>query len=260
MKILRSFWFGIAVLAALASCPSVRANDLASGFDSANKLYEEGRFADAAAAYDKLLASGDASTALYFNRGNAFFKQGQLGRAIASYLQAQRLSPRDADLRANLQLARTRARGGQFYQPDRWRGLFGKLTLNEWTMLLVLVFWLFFLLLAFLQWRPALKPVLHNYCLVTGAGVLLFGLCFAVALNLDYLTPSVVVIAGEVEVRNGPLEEAPSNFKVRDGAELTVLDRKEGWLQVADNAQRTGWLRRDEVLALEPAGSPKPGS
>ena len=89
---------------------------------------------------------------------------------------------------------------------------------------------------------------------------MLLGVCFAIALNQGYLTSSVVVIAGEAEVRNGPLDEAPSNFKVRDGIELTVLDQKEGWLEVVDAAQRTGWLRRDQVLAINPTDSTKPGS
>jgi tetratricopeptide (TPR) repeat protein len=259
MKTVRSSWFCVLLLAALFACFGARAEDLYSAFDSANQLYDSGKFAEAAAAYDKLLASGDASEALYFNRGNALFRLGQTGRAIASYLQARRLAPRDADLRANLQIARTRARGGQQYQVERWRSLFDRLTLNEWTALLVVAFWALFLLLALIQWRPALKPALRNSCLGAGTAVFLLGICFAVALNLDYLSSSVVVIAGEAEVRNGPLDEAPSNFKVRDGAELTVLDRKGGWLEVADAVQRTGWLRRDQILALDPTAPAKPG-
>jgi tetratricopeptide (TPR) repeat protein len=257
MKALRSYWFVGILLATLCSCRGLDAEELISGFDSANKLYEEGKFADAAAAYDKLLASGNVSEALYFNRGNAFFKQGQLGRAIASYLQAEQLSPRDTALKANLQLARSRARGGVPYQPEHWRALFGKLTLNEWTMLFVMVFWLFFLLLALTQWKRALKPVLRGSIMLSGAALPLFGVCFVVALEMDYFNSSVVVIAGEAEVRNGPLDEAPSNFKVRDGAELSVLDHKDGWLEVSDSVQRSGWVRRDQILIVGPASLAK---
>lgn len=259
MKIFRSFSFALLLVALLCSSFATHAEDLASGFDAANKLYEEGKFANAAAAYDKLLANGNASEALYFNRGNAFFKEGQLGRAIASYLQARRLAPRDQGLRANLDLARTRARGGVPYQTDRFRALFDDLTLNEWTALLVIAFWLFFLVLAFMQWRPDLKSSLRRLCFLFGAATIVLGICFIIAFNYDYLASSVVVIVGEAEVRNGPLEEAPSNFKVRDGAELTVLDHKEGWLQVLDSAQRIGWIRRDQTLSLDTAAA-KPGS
>jgi tetratricopeptide (TPR) repeat protein len=106
----------------------------AAAFDSANKLYEEGKFADAAAAYEKLAQSGETSAALYFNLGNAFFKSGQIGRAVAAYRTAQQITPRDPDLRANLQFARNQAQRPTL-SPDRWQRWLGRLTLNEWTVL-----------------------------------------------------------------------------------------------------------------------------
>jgi Flp pilus assembly protein TadD len=66
---------------------------------------------EAAAAYEQILTNGAVSPALYFNLGNAHFKAGQLGRAIAAYRQAERLTPRDPDVRANLQFARNRVQG-----------------------------------------------------------------------------------------------------------------------------------------------------
>src|SRR4051794_37318735 len=73
------------VLLLLLAVAPARAADLPTNFEQANKLYEEGKFAAAADAYNALVESGSASTAIYFNRGNAFFKLGQIGRAIASY-------------------------------------------------------------------------------------------------------------------------------------------------------------------------------
>ncbi len=230
---------------------NVRASDPAVAFEQANKYYEEGKYADAATAYNKLLAAGDASEALYFNRGNALFKMGQVGRAIASYRQAQQLSPRDPALRANLQFARTRARGGSPYQADRWRGWMTVLTVNEWTMLTASAVWLLFVLLALGQWRPELKRTLRSYVMATGVVVVVLGICFGVVLNNNFLTQSAVVVVGEAEVRNGPLDESPAIYKLRDGVELNVIDEKDGWLQVVDASNRAGWLRRDQVLVFE---------
>src|ERR1700743_1541911 len=179
MNLFRSFRFFILLGFCLGSVFAGRAADVPSNFDAANTLYNEGKFSDAATAYDKLLASGNCSEAIYFNRGNALLKQGQVGRAIASYLQAQQLAPHDPALRANLQVARVRARGGQPFQLDRWRSFFGKLSLNEWTVLAVIAFWLLFLLLAALQWRPTLKPALRSYCFAVGAVVVVLGICLA---------------------------------------------------------------------------------
>ena len=80
-------------------------------FDAANKLFAQSKFADAATAYEHIIAAGSVSSALYFNLGNAHFKAGQLGRAIAAYRQAEELSPRDPDVRANVQFARNQVQG-----------------------------------------------------------------------------------------------------------------------------------------------------
>jgi tetratricopeptide (TPR) repeat protein len=229
------------------------ADDSSSAFDAANKLYEQGKYPAAAAAYNKLLAEGNISEAVFFNRGNAEFKQGQLGRAIASYRQAQRIAPRDPALRANLQFARTRARGGSTYTSDRWRIWLGSLSLNEWTVLTSIAAWLVFIFLALGQWHPELKAKLRNYLTVSSLALVFLGICLAFIMNDEVFTTSAIVVAGEADVRNGPLDEAPSIFKVRDGIELTVTDKKDGWLQVTDAAQRTGWLRQDAVIIFDNA-------
>jgi tetratricopeptide (TPR) repeat protein len=245
------------ILAILLAALNLRAADLASGFESANKLYEEGNYAAAVSAYDKLLETGSASEALYFNRGNALFKLGQVGRAIASYRVAQRLAPRDPALRANLQFARTSVRGGSPYHRERWRIWLESLTLNEWTLLTAATVWLLFILLALHQWRPALRPALRKYFFPVCAAVLVLGACFGIVLNENCFTRSAIVITGEVDVRNGPLDESQSLYKVRDGIEVEVLDRQNNWLQVVDSAQRVGWLRRDQVLLFDPAAGSK---
>jgi len=250
---MRSFYFLAAVFVFAAATFGLRAGDAAADFEQANKSYEEGKFAEAAAAYDKLIAAGNISGAIYFNRGNALFKMGQVGRAIAAYRLAQRLSPRDPELRANLQFARTRARGGSAYQAERWRGWLDALTVNEWTVLTAAAVWLLFILLALGQWRPELSRVLRSYVVMAGLAVVALGVCFGIVLNNNFFTQSAIVVVGEAEVRNGPLDESQTVYKVRDGVELNVIDEKDGWLQVVDSADRAGWLRRDQVLIFEAA-------
>src|SRR5205823_6641015 len=81
----------------------LRADAAPAAFEAANRFYFEGKFSEAATTYGILEQSGQKSAALYFNWGNALFKSGQIGRAIAAYRRAEALTPRDPDLRANLQ-------------------------------------------------------------------------------------------------------------------------------------------------------------
>jgi cytochrome c-type biogenesis protein CcmH/NrfG len=73
---------------------------------AANQLHEAGQYEDATTAYEHLVNQGVAESTLFYNLGNAYFKQGEVGRAILNYDRAARLNPRDADIQANRELAR----------------------------------------------------------------------------------------------------------------------------------------------------------
>src|SRR5689334_7524861 len=130
MNILSRF-AGWLLFSAAVSFSAVAA-DTFPDFDAANRLYEQGKFPEAAAAYEKIAQSGPASAAVYFNLGNARFKSGEAGRAVAAYREAERLAPRDPEVRANLQFVRNQVQGPTLKPrfAERW---FGRLTVNEWT-------------------------------------------------------------------------------------------------------------------------------
>jgi tetratricopeptide (TPR) repeat protein len=87
---------------------------------AANKLVAAGHYAEAAQMYEQLIAQGAKDAALYYNLGNAALLLGDSGRAVAAFEQAAALAPRDADIRANLELARqqTRDRVNQVLAPE----------------------------------------------------------------------------------------------------------------------------------------------
>jgi len=233
----------------LCSWSVARADDVSTAFDQANKLYEQGRFTEAAAAYERMLQHRQASPALYFNLGNALFKAGQIGRAILNYRLAERLAPRDPDIRANLKFARNSVGAGA-PTPGWWQRWTSRLTINEWTLLTSGALWLWLGLLALGQWRPALRKSLSGYTATAGFCVALLALCLGLESYNRFAVESVIVAAREAVVRYGPWKESPNYFTVRDGMELTVLDSKGEWVQVSDNAKRIGWLRREQVLFL----------
>jgi len=231
---------------------SVTAADISAEFNAANKLYAEGKFAVAANTYKTILQSGAVSPALYFNYGNAEFKSGNLGRAIAAYHQAAQLAPRDAEVRANLEFARNQVQGPMLRE-SRWSrtaGWLGVLTLNEWTGLAVVAFWLMFALLAAAQIRPALKTALGGFIRGTVAVAVLAGACFGANAAIHFSRQTAVVVAQEATARSGPFDEAQSAFTAHDGAELAVLDHRDNWLQVTDGSGRIGWLPQKQVEVL----------
>jgi len=242
----------LAVLAAGMFTGRAATTDPTAEFSAANRLYAEGKFGDAAGAYQKILQTGAASPALYFNYANAEFKSGNFGRAIAAYRRATQLAPRDAEVRANLDFARNQVQGPTIRE-SRWSrsaGWLGTLTLNEWTELAAAAFWLLFALLVAMQIRPALKSTLRPLTLATLAATLLSGAGLAIDAAIHFSRPAAVVVAPDATARSGPFDEAQNAFTVHDGAELAVLDQRDNWLQVTDGSGRIGWLPRIQVEIL----------
>jgi len=63
-----------------------------------------GKFEQAVGLYEQLLESGFINGQLYYNLGNAYYRLGMPGKAIMYYRRAEELLPRDADIKANINL------------------------------------------------------------------------------------------------------------------------------------------------------------
>jgi tetratricopeptide (TPR) repeat protein len=237
------------ILAVVFLVGNIFAADVATDFTAANKLYAEGKFADAAKAYESMLQTGAQSPALLFNCGNAEFKAGNIGKAIVALQRAEWLAPRDAEIRANLGFVRNQVPGTTL-RASHWQSWLGTLTLNEWTWLAVLAFWLTFILLALKQLRPALAARLKNATWICLGLTIFSGAILGVQAAGHFSSATAVVIIAEATARSGPFEDAQSAFTAHNGAELSVLGEHDGWVQVADATGKSGWLSAKQVAVL----------
>ena len=222
----------------------------ASTFEAANRLYEQGAYSEAASAYQTLIQQGHESAAVYFNLGNAYFKSDKVGRAIANYRLAGCIAPRDPDITANLRFARNSRDDGLLPDEAFANRFSGIVTSNELTAFSALALWAWAALMIASRLRPAIHESIKRYMVAAGTLLILVLVGCAWMISARSLLPSAVAIAPEVVVRFGPLEESQSYYAVQDGAELTVVDRKDDWLQVKDAADRIGWIHRDQVIEV----------
>ncbi|MFT7538656.1 MAG: tetratricopeptide (TPR) repeat protein, partial [Lysobacterales bacterium] len=96
----RKTLFIVSILILMNASYSVAA-EVEDFFVLANDAYRQGDYAQAIKGYTEITNEGFESSSVYFNLGNAYTKDDNLGRAILSYERALWIDPRDADINAN---------------------------------------------------------------------------------------------------------------------------------------------------------------
>lgn len=229
--------------------PSLQAENAAS-FDKANQLYQDGKFKEAAQAYQELAAASQPSPALFYNLGNSLFRSGQMGQAILSYERALRLAPRDADIRANL----AHVRGLLEYRVDdkrnwyvraaeEWLGYFR----SEEIFLLVMAVYLLFLLTAFfcLAYRRGMP---WGWWRKTLLAVFLVTLGVAGAKHYDAeVMKDAIVTAKQAEVRYGPSVTDQTAFRLGEGLKAYVVDTRRDWSRIVLVNHEGGWIKNSDI-------------
>ncbi len=245
MKLLRVFF-----LLTVVFIPGLFAE---AAFDEANKLYETGKYAEAAAAYNNLLNSGNKSAEVYYNLGNAYFKEKKTGLAILNYEKALKLSPRDADIKYNLEFA------GSFIKESAVEDTVTKLlnsfyyylTLNELCVMLALAF---FALMGLLIYRLFRKDELSYW--FTFSFSVIFGLIFVFSVLRIFEnenTRSAIVIEPSVEARAAPLETNPASFTIPEGKKVLILNSRKDWVEIFLKSENMkGWIKQDAIAEIMP--------
>jgi len=234
---------------------------------TAGQLYEAGQYAQAAQAYQQLADQGYSDGALFYNLANAYFRQGDDGRAILNYRRAQRLMPRDPDVAANLALARARAVDRFDVAEDAATGddagaleglvrmVAARLTLDK-VALVALSAWMLFVLVLILfistregsQARHSLRYTLAVAAVVLAVGVLALG-------SVMYAGGSRsegVIVAAEVDITSGPGTQYTPASTLHRGAEVDLIEVRGNWVRLAlPEGDLEGWVPAAAVEAID---------
>lgn len=239
----------LTLLALCLTAPALAAP--APNMEAARGLYDAGKYAEAADAFEALVAASPRDAALHYDLGDALYKAGRLGRATASFERAFALDPSDSDVRFNLAFALKRA-GEDFTPPGAPPGLFWLFTalseralaglhwLAAWTALLLAAA----LLLAGAPRRAALAPW------AAGAAAAWLGLGLWWAGLRSVLPPDRgIIVSPKAELRHGPGASFGAAFIIPEGRRVRVLGSSGPWLEVgALKEGARGWI---EAAAVE---------
>ena len=256
-----------AVLNDSVSSDSLTKSD-ASAFSAAKQIvnatkaegdsaYIKNDFASAIQIYESLLQQGEAPE-IYYNLGNCYYKTDDIARAILNYERALLLSPGNADIRANLEIARSKAIDKVTPVPEiffiTWiRSLVNSQSSDAWartgivSFLLLLVSLAIFFFTQHIKWKKIGFSAAILFLIVTVLSNL-----FA-SQQKSYLTNrnDAIILSPSVTVRSTPSESGTSLFVLHEGRKVEIKDNSmREWKEIRLEDGKVGWVPSSSIEVI----------
>jgi len=226
--------------------------DPVSQFDEGLVQYRSDNWEQAVAIWEQILAQGDESGALHYNLGNAYYRLHELGKAVLEYERASRLTPRDDDVRQNLEFVRLRVidrveeplRLSIWETADRIRD---SVTIRELSLALLVTGLLVTVLLGLRWYGPVrIRRVVHPLLVGAIAVYVIGGAWYGWRSALDS-QPWAIVMAEKTSVHSGPDETSTELFALHEGTRVAIDEELSVWMRVRLADGRMGWMMQTDL-------------
>jgi len=234
-----------------------KADDNQILLDEANKVYNEGSFEQATELYEKVIENGFESAEVYYNLGNAYFKQNNFAAAILYYEKAKKLEPNDEDINFNLKIANNSIVDKietvpELFYIQWWNTLLYALTVDQWGMLSAAFFALLLIMvLVFLLTRVVVLKKVSFW----------FGLLFLVSSVSTYALANqkfnsfkkdheAIIFTPTVTVKSSPTESSIDLFVIHEGTKVELLDNVGEWYEVSIANGSIGWIKNEDLRKI----------
>lgn len=256
-----------AVLNDSVSSDSLTKSD-ASAFSAAKQIvnatkaegdsaYIKNDYASAIQIYESLLQQGEAPE-IYYNLGNCYYKTDDIARAILNYERALLLSPGNTDIRANLEIARSKAIDKVTPVPEiffiTWiKSLVNSQSSDAWartgivSFLLLLVSLAIFFFTQHIKWKKIGFSAAILFLIVTVLSNL-----FA-SQQKSYLTNrnDAIILSPSVTVRSTPSESGTSLFVLHEGRKVEIKDNSmREWKEIRLEDGKVGWVPSSSIEVI----------
>jgi len=226
-------------------------------FKQANESYNKKDYGSAISSYHQLIDKGYKDAVLYYNLGNAYFKNEQLGNAVLWYERALRLSPDNKDIQYNLAFANQQTTDRiesipPFFLKTWILSVQNLFSAKQWA-----VFSLFFC--ALLVISILLIVLISNYkarmtFFFLACAMFLFTILSIVFAGLQTnnanRTDEGIVIQNSASIKSMPDDAGTDLFTVHEGTKVKITDRVGEWLEVQFSNGSQGWVLSEGIEVI----------
>lgn len=225
-----------------------------SKMKQANEAYKAEKYALADSLYTEVMNKEGVSSALYYNLGNAKYKQGEIAYAILYYEKALKISPDNEDAKYNLELAKSQTvdkiEAMEKFVLSEWnQSIQNGTSSNGWAKWSIFAFILTLILIGLyiFSTKVLMKKIAFFSAIVTLVfSIIAFG--YAKAQN-NAMTKdeSAIIISPTITGKSTPDESGKDLFVLHEGTKVRIKSKIGDWVEIQMEDGNTGWVSSKKV-------------
>ncbi len=224
---------------------------------TANNAYNNSLYDSALNTYNQVLNTGVESGELYYNMGNAYFKNNDIASAILYYEKAKKLLPVDDDVIYNLNIANSMIvdkieKVPELFYHRWWNFFYNVLGADAWAIFSLISF-------AFLTVTVGLfiiskKRGNRKLSFYIGVLFLIITITSTVLASQKYYynieRNEAIVFTSSITVKSSPTQNAVDLFVIHEGTKVIIIDRIDNWAEIKIQNGSVGWLPEKSIREI----------
>ena len=224
----------------------------------AEAAYRQNSFAESIKLYESEIGKNKQikkeSPELYYNLGNAYFRDNQIAKAILNYERALLLDPGDSDIRHNLRFAKTRIEdkidSADSFFVNQWiRSIQNLYTANRWAMIGIVLFLI--LIIAVGSYVISTQITVRKISFYSGIVLLalvIIANAFAFKQKNKIVNRSTgIVMSASVSIHTSPDAHSQELFRLHEGSKVRIKREEGNWFEIVIANGSVGWLQKKNI-------------
>lgn len=220
-----------------------------------DEAYINNDFTKASKIYEYILSKNGKSAEIYYNLGNCYYKMNFIAKAIINYERALLLSPGDADIRFNLEIARSKTvdkvgEVPQFFIITWVQAIINFISVDAWAIFGVVFFIIFISGLSIYIFS---RKIVYKKISFLGS---LLSLTFAIlSYTFAYIQnerikdcSNAIIVTSSVTVKSTPNALGTDLFIIHEGRKVILKDTSmKDWKEIKLEDGNVGWVKTTDI-------------
>lgn len=219
-----------------------------------NSFYQQKKYSEAIDSYQKVIDKNFESATLYYNLGNAYFKNEENGKALLWYERALKFDPSNEDIQHNIAFVNQKLEDKIDVLPEllltRWYNtIASSMTSNQWATFSIIAF--IIILLSILTFLLVRIPWIKSSSIF----VLFFSLLFFIfSILFSYRNstisekhPEAIILKSVINGKSTPNESGIDLFVIHEGLKVKITDQLNDWVEIKLPNGEKGWIKYSDL-------------